>query len=194
MKTNNKQTEKTNSSVPVIVLAIVIILALGGSVFLGIKGMGFGGKVKSQVSQDEVDKARAKLRANAEEEKDIYTTAFKDDVTWSPGSDPATSENKKAEDGATANAAAGEYIFPNSDKEYLTDADVSSLSKENLRLARNEILARHGRIFNSADLKTYFESKSWYSGTVAPEEFDANMESRLNDAERANIEMIKKYE
>ena len=194
MKTKNKQTEKTNSSVPVIVLAIVIILALGGSVFLGIKGMGFGGKVKSQVSQDEVDKARAKLRANAEGEKDIYATAFKDDVTWSPGSDPATSENKNAEDGATANAAAGEYIFPNSDKAYLTDADVSSLSKENLRLARNEILARHGRIFNSADLKTYFESKSWYSGSVAPEEFDANMESRLNDAERANIEMIKKYE
>lgn len=89
---------------------------------------------------------------------------------------------------------AGEYIFPNSDKEYLTDADVSGLSKADLRLARNEILARHGRIFNSADLKTYFEGKSWYSGTVAPEEFDANMESRLNDAERANIEMIKKYE
>ena len=42
MKTKKKQTEKANSSVPVIVLAIVIILALGGSVFLGIKGMGFG--------------------------------------------------------------------------------------------------------------------------------------------------------
>ena len=93
-------------------MAIVIILALGGSVFLGIKGMGFGGKVKSQVSQDEVDKARAKLRANAEGEKDIYATAFKDDVTWSPGSDPATSENKNAEDGATANAEEGEYFFP----------------------------------------------------------------------------------
>ena len=66
----------------------------------------------------------------------------------------------------TANAAAGEYIFPNSDKEYLTDADVSGLSKADLRLARNEILARHGRIFNSADLKTYFEGKSWYSGDV----------------------------
>ena len=36
MKTKNKQTEKTNSSVPVIVLAIVIILALGGSVFLSL--------------------------------------------------------------------------------------------------------------------------------------------------------------
>lgn len=194
MKTEKKQTEKTNSSVPVIVLAIVIILALAGSVFLGIKGLGFGGKVKSQVSQDEIDQARAKMRANAEGEKDIYVTAFKEDVTWTPGSDPATAENKKAEDGTTANAAAREYIFPNSDKEYLTDADVSGLSKADLRLARNEILARHGRIFNSADLKTYFEGKSWYSGTVAPEEFDANMESRLNDAERANIEMIKKYE
>ena len=44
------------------------------------------------------------------------------------------------------------------------------LSKADLRLARNEILARHGRIFNSDDLKTYFEGKSWYSGTVAPED------------------------
>ena len=43
MKTKNKQTEKTKSTVPVIVLAIVIILALAGSVFLGIKGLGFGG-------------------------------------------------------------------------------------------------------------------------------------------------------
>lgn len=192
MKTKNKQTGKRDSSVPIIVLAIVIILALGGSVFLGIKGMGFGGKVKSQVSQDEIDKARAKLRANAEEENDIYVTAFKEDVTWSPNSEPETSENKKAEAGE--NTVDGEYIFPNSDKEYLTDADVSGLSKSELRLARNEILARHGRIFTSDDLKTYFESKSWYSGTVAPEEFDANMDSRLNDAERANIEMIKKYE
>ncbi len=90
MKTEKKQTEKTNSSVPVIVLAIVIILALAGSVFLGIKGLGFGGKVKSQVSQDEIDQARAKMRANAEGEKDIYVTAFKEDVTWTPGSDPAT--------------------------------------------------------------------------------------------------------
>ena len=40
MKTKKKQTEKANSSVPVIVLAIVIILALGGSVFLGRKGRG----------------------------------------------------------------------------------------------------------------------------------------------------------
>ena len=94
MKTEKKQTEKTNSSVPVIVLAIVIILALAGSVFLGIKGLGFGGKVKSQVSQDEIDQARAKMRANAEGEKDIYVTAFKEDVTWTPGSDPATAENK----------------------------------------------------------------------------------------------------
>lgn len=181
--------EKKSSSAPMIILAIIIIVALGGSVFLGIKGMGFGGKVKSKVSQEEIDKARAKERANAEEEQDVYVTAFKEDVTLVPGSAPATSENKGA-----GTAASGEYLLPNSNTEYLTDADVSGLSKADLRIARNEIMARHGRIFESEDLKTYFESKSWYSGTISPEEFDADMESRLSDVERANIELIKKYE
>lgn len=87
-----------------------------------------------------------------------------------------------------------EYIFPNSDTEYLTDEDVSDLTADELALARNEIIARHGRIFTDERYKSYFESKSWYEGTVQPEEFDANYENELNDIEKANIELIKKHE
>lgn len=188
-QTEKKGAENKGSYVPVILCAVIIILALGGSVFLGIRGMGFGGKVKSKVSQEEIDKARAKERADAQEDQDVYVTAFKEDVTLTPGSAPATSENKGA-----GTAVSGEYLLPDSNTKYLTEADVSGLSKADLRIARNEILARHGRIFESEDLKTYFESKSWYSGTVAPKEFDADMESRLSKVELANIEMIKKYE
>lgn len=87
-----------------------------------------------------------------------------------------------------------EYIFPYSDKEYLTDADVENLTEEQLGFARNEIIARHGRIYTDDKYKTYFESKSWYEGTVEPEAFDADYENQLNEIEKANIEIIKKYE
>ena len=66
--------------------------------------------------------------------------------------------------------------------------------KTSSELEENEILARHGRRFNDQALQQYFDSKSWYNGTISPDEFDANLDSRLNDVERANIEIIKKYE
>lgn len=87
-----------------------------------------------------------------------------------------------------------EYIFPHSDKEYLTDADVEKLTEEELGFARNEIIARHGRIFTDEKYKPYFEEKSWYKGTVEPEVFDADYENQLNEIEKANVEIIKKYE
>lgn len=87
-----------------------------------------------------------------------------------------------------------EYIFPYSDKEYLTDADMESLTEEQLGFARNEIFARHGRIFTEEKYKEYFEEKSWYKGTVEPEVFDSNYEKELNKIEKANVEVIKNYE
>lgn len=107
--------------------------------------------------------------------------------TESNPTDTTQTENTDTEEDA-------EYIFPNSDTEYLTDEDVSGLTADELALARNEIIARHGRIFTDERFKSYFESKSWYEGTVQPEEFDANYENELNDIEKANIELIKKYE
>ncbi len=98
------------------------------------------------------------------------------------------SEGKKEETGES------EFIFPNSDKEYLTDADVEKLTEEELGFARNEIIARHGRIYTDEKYKAYFESKSWYEGTIEPEVFDANYESELSEIEKANVELIKKYE
>lgn len=38
----------------------------------------------------------------------------------------------------------GDYIFPDSDSKYLKKSKVKKLSKKKLRLARNELYARHG--------------------------------------------------
>lgn len=89
-------------------------------------------------------------------------------------------------------AKKGEYILQNSSNRKLTKSDLKNLSKKQLRLARNEIYARHGRIFEDTELQNYFESQSWYEGTIPAEEFFDSEE--LNAIERKNILLIKKYE
>lgn len=85
-------------------------------------------------------------------------------------------------------------IFPETNSRYIDESELYNFSASEIRLIRNEIFARHGRIFNSADLAEYFGRKAWYVPTYSPEEFDAHMDSYLNDYELANLKVILKYE
>lgn len=92
----------------------------------------------------------------------------------------------------TKESTSSEYIIPDSDSRYLSRDEVSSMSLQQLNYAKNEIYARRGRIFNSPELRNYFESKSWYHGTISPDDFkDSDM---LNDYERANTELLSQVE
>lgn len=84
-----------------------------------------------------------------------------------------------------------DYILEGSDRRYISEEEVEALSPEEIRLAKNEIYARHGRIFDSEDLREYFESKSWYHGEIEPENFD---EKVFNKYEKANIDLLVSYE
>lgn len=84
-----------------------------------------------------------------------------------------------------------DYLLPDSGSRYLTDADLKNLTWEQCCLARNEIFARHGRIFQTTEIANYFNSKSWYHGTIAPANFS---ETVLNEYERANVNFISQYE
>lgn len=86
-------------------------------------------------------------------------------------------------------AETGEYFFPESSNRYLTDEEISAYSSDQLELAKNEIYARHGRQFVTDYIADYFNSKSWYKGTVEPETFDADT-SVFNEYEVANIQKI----
>lgn len=85
-------------------------------------------------------------------------------------------------------------IMPDTYSRYIDESDLYVFNASELRLIRNEIFARHGRIFTSADLNEYFRQKAWYVPTYSPEEFDANMESYLTKYELANLEVILNYE
>ncbi len=82
-------------------------------------------------------------------------------------------------------------IIPDSDSRKLTDDDLKNLDIGELRLARNEIYARHGRIFTSEDLQTHFGAMDWYMPSVEAADFD---EKVLNEYEKYNLELISKYE
>lgn len=86
-----------------------------------------------------------------------------------------------------------DYIIPYSDYSVVTEEDIDSLglSVREINYAKNEIYARHGRKFKSAELKEYFNSKSWYNGTVEPEDFQ---ESWLNDIEKKNATFLTQLE
>lgn len=84
-----------------------------------------------------------------------------------------------------------QYILPTSNTQYLTIADLEGLTKEDCRIARNELYARHGRRFDDAGLQGYFDSCGWYEGTIAPSDFD---DSVLNEYETANRDLIVQYE
>ena len=81
-----------------------------------------------------------------------------------------------------------EYIFPDSNSRYLSEEEIRNIDEEKQRLARNEIFARHGYIFNDEELNQYFNSTSWYQGTVPSDQFD--MDWVLNDFEKKNLELI----
>lgn len=85
----------------------------------------------------------------------------------------------------------GDYILPDSNSRYLTESDIQYLSIREINYAKNEIYARHGRRFQSQELQNYFNSKSWYRGTIEPSDFQ---QSVLNDYEKKNAELLSKRE
>ncbi len=77
--------------------------------------------------------------------------------------------------------------YPESSITLLTKESLLELSKEELRLMRNEIFADYGYVFTSSELQAYFLKKNWY-------EPRPNQAIILTDWEKKNIDLIKHME
>ena len=87
-----------------------------------------------------------------------------------------------------------DYILPESDSKIYSAEELNSLSSKELRLARNEIYAKHGRKFSSEDLQSYFSEKIWYKPKYEAAEFEAKSNGMLNVVELENIKLIVENE
>jgi hypothetical protein len=77
-------------------------------------------------------------------------------------------------------------IFWDSDRRLLQANELYGLSAWELRIARNEIYARRGKIFHNAQLRAYFLSQSWYVPRYE--------NPQLNPIEQANVALIQQFE
>ena len=72
--------------------------------------------------------------------------------------------------------------------EPITNEMVEGLFVEDLRVLRNEIYARHGRVFKDPELQKYFAAQSWYQPNI---EFK---DDGLTETEVKNLAIIKEVE
>lgn len=120
----------------------------------------------------------------AEEEEVIEETEAEETFTEETDEDETEEEAENSQ----------EYILPECTTRLYTEEELKNLSLEELRLARNEIYARHGRSFQAEDLKQYFSEKSWYEPLYSSAEMDALGDSILNTFEVENRNLIVQIE
>jgi len=75
-------------------------------------------------------------------------------------------------------------IYPEASLRRLSMDELSGLNKDELRIMRNAIYARHSYIFNSTDLKSYFSKQSWYVAQYK------DVSKFLTPIEKSNIDLI----
>ena len=100
-------------------------------------------------------------------------------VDWIAGSMEIDAEN--------AHYDVNQYEIPVSSILYLEPHHVVNLSNNELWIARNEIYARHGKVFQNEYLTAYFDSCSWYEAKEGKTEVT---ERELNEVEIANLKLI----
>ena len=89
---------------------------------------------------------------------------------------------------ASGTTSSSDYVISDSSTRVISESELTDLSPWQLKVARNEIYARHGREFVHKDLQCYFAKKNWYL-------IDSNFsESMLSTTENKNVATIKAYE
>ena len=137
------QEQTKENKLPVVLLTVIIVVLLVGSIVIGIFGGG-GKKVETAVSKKDIKAARE--AAELSDEGEVQTIAIDKDIIVNAGGTGSADEKSEMQDSQTTEDSqtvqnTEDYIFPNSSSVLLTDAEVSGISKDQLRIGRNEILA-----------------------------------------------------
>lgn len=82
-----------------------------------------------------------------------------------------------------------DYIVEDSSSRVIEEWELEDMDAIELQMAINEIYARHHRKFVMTGVQAYFNSKSWYTGTVEAANFDTSVMSQI---EWKNIELMLK--
>lgn len=150
------------------------------------------GKENKKVSERDINEYKKQIK---DMENDVTSEESSEDLDYYDDSDLSEddydSDLDEDSDNYSDSSEENEYVLPDSAKRKLKKSDLKGLSKEELRIARNEIYARHGRMFDDKKLQKYFDSQSWYEGTVLASEFSEDV---LSSVEKKNVAFIRQFE
>ena len=194
----DKAVEKSIGSALIVILALVIVVELicCGLIYFVFNGESSVSSVTSEQTPLKVSQP-GKKEMNVSDSISITAEGYvkkQKKKTETKKTGTKKTESKKKEEKKEEKADSRDYICPTSSSTQLTDADIKGLSSQQLNYAKNEIYARHGRMFDSQELQEYFNSKSWYKGLYSASDFDANYNSLLTDVERKNVEFLRNAE
>ena len=150
------------------------------------------GKENKKVSERDINEYKKQIK---DMENDVTSEESSEDLDYYDDGDLSEddydSDLSEDSDNYSDSSEENEYVLPDSAKRKLKKSDLKGLSKEELRIARNEIYARHGRMFDDKKLQKYFDSQSWYEGTVPASEFSEDV---LSSVEKKNVAFIRQFE
>ena len=145
---------------------------------------------KSKSSKREKEKERRAKEKESESESESEANTMPTVEQTEPNTMPTVAQTESVTVPSTV-AINSEFILPDSSTRVLDKSELAGFSAEQCRLARNEIYAKHGRMFDDAGLQNYFNSRSWYHGTIPADRFSDTM---LSDIEIQNRNLIITYE
>lgn len=177
--------KKTNVWVPVaVIIGILLVAMIVLTVFMVVTGRS-AGNTGSSSSKYHANSTQSDVKP---QDSDDYIQ----DVSLDEFSIGGSSDDSSASDNAEAAEVAMEdsngYILPDSDSRKLKKSDLAGMTAQQLSYAKNEIYARHGRVFKSSELQDYFNEKDWY------EENDDFKDEDLSKKEAENTEFIAAYQ
>lgn len=215
-----KNNEKGYGTVGMMILTVVIIFSVVGIVIIGFKVIKKNDdaklmaasdteymnkrnehaddrKAQEEDTDDKVQSGQEEADSQTEEAEESDTELNSDDDKKDDGdSDKEVSEADekvyliKGNEKSSNRYEKADHLSYTSVTRY-TPQDLSLLDSYGLKITRNEIFARHGRMFNDQELQEYFQRQQWYVPQVAANDFDT---SCLNEVERYNVELISTYE
>lgn len=178
--------KKTNVWVPVtIIMGILLVALIVLTVVMVVTGRSAGNTGSSSNYHADSTQSDVKPQDSDPYLQDTDLDAFSIGGS-SDSDDSSSSDNAEAAEAAMEDSNG--YILPDSDSRKLKKSDLAGMTAQQLSYAKNEIYARHGRVFKSSELQDYFNEKDWY------EENDDFKDEDLSKKEADNAEFIETYQ
>lgn len=143
---------------------------------------------RSDSSDDEDDGAEA---VDQEPKKIRDYSKYAKNISQSKAAEVSTKEDTSDDEGEEdeeSDYSGEDYIFPDSSDEDISESDIEGLSNEDLRIAINEIYARHGYTFpNNEEMRNYFQGQDWYE---ADPDMDDQKKVKMSKTEKKNLDKM----